>query len=269
MHARAFRRALAGLMVFGVLGCSLGDYTERIDLQQKRLKAFDDENRLLASQPVGTPGQDQPAWPFEVYLRLPKGFSSSIAAVYKSETTGQVPLFRYEGGEHLQAFVALGRIDESTAKESKDADKPGDKKEKGKDGKGKDKKERAWEPEWTVEAFRTGVLNALLVVYHREKYQSTIRFPELRKVTKEPINDRGEPLPAISFEGERLKTETSLFAIYFHERGTRQAAVIIQYPHARDNEEFREAIDWCLKSLDIGGGASAKRQALKNRAGKK
>ena len=257
-------------MLLGVLGCSLGDYEQRIDQQRKRIEIYDEENRVLFSDAVRAPGEAQQpyTWPFDVYLRLPTKYGASIAGFYKSDTTPTVPLFRYNGGEGYQIFVAAGWIE--LAKEEKD-------KEKEKDARGKDKKAKEtkkevknWEPEWTVDAFRAGVLNALLVVYHFQEYKSTIGGVDktgFGRMTKVPLSDRGESLPAIAFEAVTVKTDTSLFAINFHENGTRQVAVIFQYPHSREGAaEINQAIDWSLKSLDISHpGAANKRKALKER----
>ena len=75
-------RLLFGLFILSVSGCGLSDYESRMDAQRARVQKFDDANNRLGD-PIAMPmiqvkgGAAQPAWPFDIFLRLPKGYNFS------------------------------------------------------------------------------------------------------------------------------------------------------------------------------------------------
>jgi hypothetical protein len=237
------------LLCLASSGCGLNDYVERMHKERDRIQVFDDENRYLDElivQPMGPPAKkgeaDQPVWPFPVMLRLPAGVSGRISGEFK-KGSASVPLFRYSSKEGLNIFVAAGFIGEE------------------------DPKEKVFRPgEWSVPEFRRGVRVSLREFYNKT-YNANLKdisdqeSPEV----KQPRSWRGVTLPEISYskvvanDAENKVKEHWQFELYFHQRDNRQAAIIIQ---TRLNEPPNQAIDWCLKSLDISDQATARREEV-------
>src|SRR5262245_12635119 len=83
-------------------GCGMNDYLSRMDAQRARIQEIDEINGLLdapiemPTMKIAATNEERPAWPFEVFLRLPKGYG---AATDKKPTQENVPFFRFNGPE--------------------------------------------------------------------------------------------------------------------------------------------------------------------------
>lgn len=236
-------RSVLMAALLGVGGCGLSDYERHMDAERERVKLYDEENRVLGDA-IEVPTEkaketeEKPAWPFEVFLRLPAGVSGKVAGRYGST----VPLYRY-AGQDMNVFVAAGIV----AEKNKDGIyKPG---------------------EWIVDDFRTGVRAAL-----KKFYDDAYKYNPLRLVQEQPVKDqrkpqswRGGELPALDFdkyagsdkENARAK-ELSSFEMYVYRVANRQIAIIYQYPE-RVSAEKQSGIDLSLKSLDISDSAVGRR----------
>jgi hypothetical protein len=243
-------RLLPTCLLVLAAGCALGDYEARIDAQRKRLDVMDEENRFLG-EPIEMPktenkdGTKSPTWPCDVYVRLPKDFGTSINAtlVYNSQ-----PLCRYSVRDGYVAFVAAGLIAEK------------------KDTKGKDSKPAA--SEWPVDVFRANVHGGLREHCHKDRIAG---FPSLEgvsyaKITKVPVSEQGEPLPAIEFAAVAAKTAEFRFDLYFHQQSNRQVAIVFQYPLTVSNDDnLKKGIDLSLSTVALGSEAANRRFALQKR----
>ena len=269
------RHAIAVIGICAVValaGCNLREYQERMDIQAKRLETFDTENRLLSGSYLAMPlveaekkegtkqGAGVPAWPFEIFLRPPREFKTVAEATVYEAPTRDVRLFRYMGNHDgtysllVAAAVLIG--DEKT-----------------KDGKHR-------RGEFTVREFRERVHSAAFDYYRKEYNKisppSTFLAPGkdgYNKVAKVPVNDRGENLPPIEFDAVASRDtfnqnkETGTFELYFHHEDLRQVAILVQFPSTKENDNgFREAEDWSLKSLEVNQfRVMEKRSALNRR----
>src|SRR5437870_5684245 len=101
-----FRRWWVVFLWIGVAGCGLSDYEKRMDKHQ-RIVALDETSKLL-EDPIEMPMLKKPgskddfeaAWPFDVYLRLPKGFGTTVKEQDKKAYDFTTPLFvRYSNNE--------------------------------------------------------------------------------------------------------------------------------------------------------------------------
>jgi hypothetical protein len=248
--AGAWRPLLPTCLLVVAAGCALGDYEARIDAQRKRLDVIDEENRFLG-EPIDVPktenkdGTKSPTWPVDVYVRLPKDFGASINATLSHNSQ---PLCRYSARDGYVAFMAAGLIAEK------------------KDTKGKDSKPAA--SEWPIDVFRANVHGGLREHGHKDRIAG---FPSLEgvsyaKMTKVPVSDQGEPLPAIEFAVVYVKTAEFRFDIYFHQQSNRQVAIVFQYPLAlASDENLKKGIDLSLSTVALGSEAANKRFAFQKR----
>jgi hypothetical protein len=248
----------SSLLLLLCVGCGLGDYEGRMDAERARVKLFDDENRLLgemAEQPVEKvkdkdAGEvDRPVWPFEVFLRLPQGISGKIAGRYHGLISPPVPLFRYGAKDGLNVFIAAGLVAERTKENIYKAN------------------------EWPSEDFRQNVRSGIREYYKKEYSfipQNILRDAQPAKERKQPQSWRGENRPPLDFDkstgndsDNKLAKENSQFELYYHRLANRQVALIFQIPQKLANEkQTLDAIDLCLKSLDISDKAPERREAL-------
>jgi hypothetical protein len=254
-----FRKTLpAWALLAGVLlpaaGCGLGDYERHIDAQRARIKVLDDENRVLGDlvEPPREEKSDTSYWPFTVYLRLPRGYANSVTERSQQAAYIDLALFRFPAKEGYNIFVAAGWVGK----------KPGP-------------------GEWPTDTFREYVRGALMEFY-RAEHKVIPEFPafdraKLQRMTKQPVSASGAALPAMTFDVIAFTdkfnkaVEPSFFQAYFYHLPDRQIAVVFQSPLASVQTESQlQAVDWTLKTLDIGTDAAAKRaEYAKRRKGKK
>ncbi len=250
-------RLLPACVLLCAFGCEMQEYRDRMDVQRKRLEFLDEENRSL-TEPIDNPKYETKEsgkvayWPFDVFFRLPREFASSASTSF---TSNGLPLFRFNGREGHNVFVAAGLIPEK------------------KDPKGKESKPAAWE--WPVETFRINVRSALLDAHIKEK-NANPKFPAIEegdrflkqfpKITLTPLNEYGEKLTAVDFSAGAFVADNARFDIYFHQNGNKQAAVIFQYPVSQAGDEpLKKSIDLSLKTFGVGADAANKRIALNTR----
>jgi len=80
-----------------------------MDEQRKRVAAFDELNRAI-DNPIEMPSvsgkaekSEAPAWPYDVFLRLPKSYGSAVkdfSAIVKEKVHSKTfPLARYSSGD--------------------------------------------------------------------------------------------------------------------------------------------------------------------------
>jgi hypothetical protein len=257
--------------ILTVCGCEVRNYEERMDEQQRRIEIFDEENRYIGNSWIDMPlvesdkkkGAKVPAWPFEVFLRLPKEVSTTPTSTVYESPARDLRIFRYAcpTTTGYNFFVAAGLV---PVRE-----------------KGKDDKFRAHE--FPADIFRDRVRGALLD-YYRKEYRTNptsdfflVDRGKLQQITVEPKNDRGDPLPPIeylaaaskdTFNQQRAKEKkVSVFRAYFHQYETKQVAILVQIPMFMEgSDEFEKALSWSLKTLDLSApGIAAKRNALMSR----
>ncbi|MBI1832371.1 MAG: hypothetical protein HYR84_13090 [Planctomycetes bacterium] len=245
------------IVLFGAAGCGLPDYQDRLDKQSVRLQQFDDANRLL-DDPIEMPrmaDQDDPktekkAWPFDLFLRLPRGYS----ALPKEKTPHpeKFPLFRYSGGSEGATAIFVAAAWVVSGKDDKDE----------------------WDT-YRPASFRSWVARGL-EDYYKTTHKSTITFTD--KVDPQPRDVKAltaYPNPsnpskigykhyAYSDEGHRAAKDVSVFDIYLREEGGKQLAIVVQRPVEPINAAgFTKSIEACLGSLDLGGGTEMKRNNFK------
>jgi hypothetical protein len=269
---------LAGLLVLGAAGCGLSDYQSRMDAQRARVKKFDDANELLGD-PIDIPtmpgkglrAESQPAWPFDFYLRIPKGYVREKEPYYTN-----FPFYRYAGTEPgYSVFVAAAVLID------------------------KDAKERYGE--YSVARFRELVRLGIDHFYFKN-YKSDPRFyadklklflpsdkieySALAADLITPFSDVAEKIPYAytSFKdtANRGNDKPVEFRVYFHdeygkeildEAGKRkmlpgkQVAIVAQAPIRGQNEQFDTSIQAALGTLDLSAEVANKRAQYKRLKG--
>jgi hypothetical protein len=259
---RFFRmNLLAAAALFGAGGCGLSDYQSRLDAQLARLKDFDDANRLLdepiqvpriqLKDPKETTPKEYAGWPFDVFLRLPKGYGT--APKEKDPFNYPFPCYRYTGGNEgaTNIFIAAASIQDPKAAE-----------EQGK---------------YHAAKFRDYVRGSLQD-YYLKMFKISIAFPEkVEPKSREVKVLTAYPNPSapvtISYKmfaytdaGNKAidKDKHSVFEVYLREEGSKQLCIVVQRPTAPANAAgLAKSIEACLSSLDISADAGAKLSAYK------
>lgn len=250
------------LLLIGPVGCGLSDYEKQIDEQRKRVQEFDDTNRLLDDPieipkiEVKEPKSEAPAWPFEFYLRLPKGFGPVVREKDKLPFNAPFPCFRYVGGTiGNNFFVAAGLVSDKKDADKKDAGKLG---------------------EYTPAHFRASMRRAVEEFYRRTAGGSLVNPSKtafLRYDVKPFVAFSGE-LPDLSYDLVNLFDTNSKFMrdpivmrLYFREENGKQVGIAVHATLKQTNEQsFKNSLDACLGSLDLSPDAAARRaQFLKFR----
>lgn len=242
-------RCLLCLMVVAVfVGCDMADYQRRMDANRERVKIFDEENKVLG-KPLGQPpplkydDKEQPAWPFDVSLRLPKGISGTVDEEKgKGELTyNSFRAFRYPGdSEGYAVMVAAGFV--GAASDKKD-----------------EKSKRS--PHLSPGEFRVTLLHALHDFYRRE-YVANMRFPDPEKTTVTraiPVPSPGAEKPATltfdvyRWEGDPIKDkEKAAFTLFHHVAGDKQVAVVFQTPASvKDDPAELRKMELSVRSLKL------------------
>ncbi|MBM3992683.1 MAG: hypothetical protein FJ303_00775 [Planctomycetes bacterium] len=247
---------LAAVVLFAT-GCGLADYQDRLDQQAARVQKFDEANRLL-DEPIELPRMPDPAdpnteknaWPFDPYLRLPRGYS----ALPKEKTPypDRFTMFRYAGGGEgaTAIFVTAAWV-----------------------ASGKDAKEDA--ETFTPATFRSRIAVGLADYYAKE-YKGVIKFTD--KVDPQPREVKAltfYPHPtnpskiafkyyAYSDQGHREPKDVSIFEVYLREEAGMQIAIIVQRPVQLLNPTgFTKAIEACLGSLELGSKTDMRRTSFR------
>jgi hypothetical protein len=269
---KAFREFLrwSGLMLLliGASGCGLSDYQNRMDAQRKRVQDFDEFNRLLGD-PIEMPmvpnqkpkdpakddeKEDAAAWPFDLFLRLPKGYGSTPKD--KTPYYDPFPFYRYAGGSEgaIDLFVAAAWVTEP-------------------------KKDDVY-LKYSPVNFRIFIQRALEKYYlktnkidyvFQEKRKTQKREPDFKVVT--PYADPDNP-PKVTYsyllytdEENKKAPEHSAFDVYIHEQAGKQVCIVVHRPLQPANAELTKSIEACLGSLDVSKDAANKRAQAKKAKG--
>jgi hypothetical protein len=273
---RVRRPMLLAILLIGVTGCGLADYQSRMDAQRERVKEFDDANRALddpieipmlpvekPKEPlkdgINDPGKDEanPAWLFDFYLRLPKGFGKTPKD--KIPYFSPFPCFRYSGNEPGYDILIVANLVAENAKEQKF-------------GMSTRENFRLW-VRMAVKDFyaKTNVAKLELKLPDKERHQA------IDVKTLSPNSDVTTRIlyqvSVYSDPGNPKVKEPTQFRVYIHDEpanakdGTpgKQIAIVVHRPrHSGDGKDaFDTAIDACLGTLDANEALSKRQQYKK------
>lgn len=236
------RVCVSALMLVVAAGCGLSDYEKRMDEQRERLKLFDDESSLLYDIIDMPKGKDaygnEIKTPFDVFLRLPVGFSVKFDGPKAIYTADKQMLYRFSSGKpDVNVLVAWAWV------------KPAD----------KNVKAAPKLDEVLPEDFRNRVRGALQDFITRT-YSVGANLPDFNQLkpdTRQAMRDgilRNLNFESTSFDDARQNR----YMVYFQVSGDRQAAVIYEVP-VQQFGQYQRAIDVSLKTLDITNSAANRR----------
>ena len=258
------------LALIGASGCGLSDYEKRMDAQRARVEKFDEPNHLL-DDPIEMPkvpglnpkeGGDKDekvdvvAWPFDVFLRLPKGYSKLPKE--RMTNVDDFPCFRYVGGTEgaFNIFVAAWLVADPPAKNEKDAKTP---------------------RKYTPDSFLGNLHKVMHSHYTKNDIQTFMPQekgkPQLSRGFEvvAPYPDPTRP-PKVLYtyrqytdEGNKLAKEKCAYDVYVFEERGKQVGIIVHRPLLPPNPDLlNKSIDACLGSLDVSSDASNKRAQYKS-----
>jgi hypothetical protein len=265
------------ILLLGPVGCGVSEYQSRMDTQRERVKEFDDANRALddpieipslqlekpkdlPKDAVKEPAKDSvkdanPAWLFDFYLRLPKGFGSLPKD--KVPYFSPFPCFRYAGSESgYDIFVAAALMVDPKAKEKEEFDK------------------------YYPDNFRYFVRMAIKDFYFKTNNKLELKMPDKEKYQVmdvkmlSPFSDVTTRIPYKYYE---YTDKPSVFRVYIHEEPAnlkdgskepgKQIAIIVHRPRPPRSDDVRDAfdkaIDACLGTLDATSESMSKRSQYK------
>ena len=227
-------------------GCGLADYEKRMDEQRDRLKLFDEESALLYDMIEMPKGKDaygnEIKVPFEVFLRLPIGFSGKCDVPKAIYSADKQSLYRFFSNKaDVNVLVAWARVAD------KDAQVP------------------PREDEVLPEDFRAKVRGGLVDFITRTySVSANPDFSQLKEDPRQVLRDgkfRFLDFKATTFDDSRQHR----YFVYFQVWSDRQAAVIYQVPAPQVDPKYLRMIDVSLKSLEITSSAAAKRAEFRSR----
>ena len=246
---------IAVLMVAG--GCGLPEYYNKMDAQAARVREFDETNNLL-DDPIDMPTmqtvtskEEKPAWPFDVYLRLPRGYGT--APKDKNPYYINFAFFRYSGpGPSYNVFLVAAFVAESDKKQ-----------ETGK---------------YFPKLFRTYVKSAIEDFYARTSAPKfSLKLPDTSKERTETMRrfsaypEEGKSLSYSVYEytdAANVKAAPqSVFRVHILEEESKQVCIVEQRPLRVVNEEYDKAFKLCLRTLDISTDAASKRAQFRKAKG--
>ena len=188
-------------------------------------------------------GFEVAAWPFDIYLRLPKGFGATPRD--KAPYRPFFPCFRYAGGDTtVNIFVVAGRVADEKAK-----------------------------PEFghfTPANFRTFLRDAL-----DEFHSKTFKVNAALQVKIKPRTVEKKAVAAypdgsaISYEHVQYADagnakNRSIYDVYLRDRYGKQVAIVVhQIVQQGGAGHFTTSIDACLGTLDTSSEAAGKRIQFK------
>ncbi|HZZ82728.1 MAG TPA: hypothetical protein VFE62_29790 [Gemmataceae bacterium] len=261
-------QALFAMSLLAVAGCGLSEYQSRMDAQRRRVTEFDIANRSL-DEPIIIPyiqlqgAKKEPAkdakdvkdenkegiaaWPFDFYLRLPKGYGPTPKD--KTPYYSPFPCFRYNASEpETDIFVAAAHIADAKAK---------DKEEFGK---------------YFPDNFRIFVRLAIKDFY-RQHTKGELKLPDkdqyevIEVKALSPYSDVNTKIPYkyLSYSdanNANVKDPTSFRVYLFEDYGSpkeegkertqgKQVAVVARRPLRAQNDSFDKAIEASLGTLDV------------------
>lgn len=234
-------------------GCGVSDYQNRLDEQRKRVQEIDEFNSLLddpieiPTMQIGASKEDQPAWPFEVFLRLPKGYTS----VPKEKAPYNIALFRYSGDDpNMNIFIIAAHIAEPDEKQVF----------------------KKYHPKTFKLYVKTALEEHLL-----KTTKSKVALVEPKEETSDVVKSFAiypEDAKRILFRqfeyrepgGKRTK-DVSVFRVNLHEDAGKQICIIEHRLTNADNKAHDNAFKASLSTLDISADAVGKRSQLKKTRG--
>jgi hypothetical protein len=272
---------LLAILLIGAAGCGISEYQSRMDAQRERVMKFDEANRGLddpieiPSVPLQKPNPPKdatkdpakddpkdakPAWLFDFYLRLPKGFGS--APKDKIPYSSPFPCFRYAGPDAgHDILIAAALVVDPKSKEKEELGK------------------------YTPEYFRYWVRAAIRDFYTKTTNRLLLQMPPQDKEKPavmdfkmlSPFSDSTTRIPYQKYEysdlGNPKLKEHSLFHVYIHEEPAKivdekkepgkQIAIIVHRPVRTSNDTFDKAIEACLGTLDVSNESLSKRALYK------
>lgn len=239
-------------------GCDMADYQKRMEQHRNRLKTFDEDNKvlgqLLVTPQVKYQEKDEEktadAWPFDMFLRLPKGISSTHADMKEYGILDlNHTVFRYPGDlEGYNLIVSAAQVkpekkdDEEVKKDEKKEEPPG----------------------ILPDKFRQHVINAAAAFYQKtHELDAEMKGPNPANLTaSKPRGDKGESLAfnVYTFEGRgTTKEKNAAFFLYIYQSGGEQAAFLFQIPADKNDTTEREKITRSLRTLAVGPAAGTRR----------
>jgi hypothetical protein len=268
------------ILLIGATGCGLADYQSRMDAQRERVKEFDDANRslddpieipMLPIDKPKTPPKDgakeepkeaNPAWLFDFYLRLPKGFGKTPKD--KTPYFSPFPCFCYTGNEPgHDILIAAAQVADPKAKEPEKFGK------------------------YTPENFRYFVRMAIKDFYAKTNNKLDLKLPDPAKERYQVIDVKmlspfsdvttriAYQLIVYSDAGNPKVKDPQQFRVYIHEESAiakdgnkepgKQIAIIVHRPNSSGDakDAFDKAIDACLATLDTSDPATKRQQYKK------
>ena len=259
--------ACASLAFLSVSGCGLSEYERRIDAQRARIDKFDALNKSL-DDPIDTPTiqitktqdpakdgpkdapkdvpkdapkEDVKAWPDELFLRLPKGYSTTPRD--KESYHARLPVFRYSTGDpEFSILVAAALI-----QEPRQANEFG---------------------RYPPQSFRAFAREALIKFLNPPKNEP-VAFPEkVKYLSRAFVAFSAYPDEEASVKYEYTqytdKNRKHTFDVYFHEKHGRQVCIAFHragWP--ADKVAYDKMVEACLGTLDVSTDAPRKRAQFK------
>ncbi|GEM_PF-4666469 len=240
------RTCVTAVVLIVLTGCGLSDYEKRMDEQRERLKLFDEESALLydmIDMPMGKDAYgNEIKVPFEVFLRLPIGFSGKFDGPKVIYSADKQSLYRYSSGKaDVNVLVAWARVADKNAKVA------------------------AKEDEVLPEDFRAKVRGGLMDFITRTySVGANPDFSQLKEDPRQVVRDglpRTLDFKSTTFDDSRQHR----YFVYFQQWSDRQAAVIYQVPAQPADQKYPRMMDVSLKTLEITGSAAAKRAEFRSR----
>jgi hypothetical protein len=255
-----FWHGIVAVALVGAGGCGLSDYQSRMDAQRERVLQFDEANRLL-DDPINMPKleyqdpkegtqQEKAAWPFDVFLRLPKGSGITFKDKIVSPYDPNFVVFRYASftpGAY-NFFLAASRVADPNQKEPE----PG---------------------KYAPNAFLNFVKTAMEIHYASTyKVQPLLDqttkpvFRDVKVVTAYPNPDAPTTVrfSFFTYTDERntqvLAKDRNAFDVYYHEKGGKQVCFVVHRPlQSANSASLKTAVETSLGTLDISSEAGRKR----------
>jgi hypothetical protein len=255
---------LLALLLLGAAGCGLSDYQSRMDKNREWVREFDEANRGL-DDPIETPSvplpkpkdppkdakepakeepkEAKPAWLFDVFLRLPKGFGTTPKD--KIPYLSPFPCYRYAGAEPgHDILIAANVVADRKAKEDPAIGK------------------------YYPEDFRHFVRRAIEQFYAKTNNKLDLKLPDKEKFEVKdfkvlsPLSDSTARVAYqhVVYADSGKAKEPSVFRVYIHEEPAtvidekkvpgKQIAIIVHRPVRTSNDTFDKAVEACLGTLD-------------------
>jgi hypothetical protein len=264
---KSCRGLLCSLVVaLGLTGCGLSEYQSKMDAQRVRVLEFDATNSLLddplemVMQPTkGEKGELQPAWPFDFYLRLPRGFTLNKTPYYQNFS-----FYRFAGNEPgYNLFIVAALV----AEPSPDAKVEPKEKFGEYIAKNFHRYVRGGIDDYYFKTYKSDAnfrLNAsklFLPSDEKMKYEK-ITVKMFTAITDFPTKIVYDYIAYSDKDNKEVK-DHSAFRVYFHEEGGKQFCLVVQRPLRLQNEAFDKSIEACLGTLDITADAANKRAQYK------